>query len=362
MLLALLFTGLISIQIEGHDVVTSTEHVPMELRIANAPVAYVKYIGKLVFPANLSVYYPYPDNLALWQSAGALLILAGLTFIFFFMTAKRYLVTGWLWFLGTLLPVIGLMQIGPWPAMADRWAYVPFMGLFILIAWGAIDWTRQVNIPQKWVAAAAVLILLVLISGTRRQVQYWADSVSLFGHAVELNPQNYKARKQLGAALLEIGRIKEGITQIEAAAELRPDDYDLHHKLGRTYMILGETAKASVQWEKALSLEPHAVRTRYALGMAYMLNGENDKALEAFMKIVNLNPECAECGYNIARIYAGRNMIEKSALWLRRAADAGFSNWKLVESDKKMENARRRMIEMNADKASPYQKKPIDKQ
>ena len=340
---------------------TSTEHVSLKLRIANAPVAYVKYIGKLVFPANLSVYYPYPDKLPLWQPAGALLILAGLTFIFFFMTAKRYLVTGWLWFLGTLLPVMGLMQIGPWPAMADRWAYVPFMGLFILIAWGVFDWTRQVHIPQKWMAAAAVLILLVLISGTRRQVQYWADSVSLFGHAVELNPQNFKARKQLGAALLEVGRIKEGITQIEAATELRPDDYGLHHKLGRTYMILGETDKASTQWEKALSLEPHAVRTRYALGMAYMVKGENDKALEAFTKVVNLNPKCAECGFNIARIYAGWNMIEKSALWLKKAADAGFRNWKLVESDKKMENARRLMIEMSDDKSSPDQFKPIDK-
>ena len=141
--------------------------------------------------------------------------------------------------------------------------------------------------------------------------------------------------------------MKEGITQIEAAAELRPDDYDLHHKLGRTYMILGETDKATAQWEKALSLEPHAVRTRYALGMAYMVKGENDNALEAFMKIVDLNPECAECGYNIARIYAGRNMIEKSAFWLKKAADAGFSNWKLIASDKKMENARRLMNEMS---------------
>lgn len=356
MVLALLFTGLIWIHIESHGVVTSTELVPMKLRIANAPVAYIKYIAKLVFPANLSVYYPYPDKLPLWQSAGAVLILAGLTFLFFFMTGKRYLVTGWLWFLGTLLPVLGLTQIGPWPAMADRWAYVPFMGLFTLIAWGVPDWTRKINIRQKWMAAVAVLILLILISATRRQVQYWADSISLFGHAVELNPQNYKARKQLGAALLEVGRIKEGITQIEAAVELRPDDYDLQHKLGRTYMILGETDKASAQWEKALSLEPDAVRTRYALGMAYMLKGENDKALEEFMKIVNLNPECAGCGYNIARIYAGRNMIEKSAFWLKKAADAGFSNWKLVESDKKMENARRLMNEMSDDKASPYTK------
>jgi len=355
MFLAVLFTGLIWIHIESHGVVTSTEHVPLKLRIANVPVAYIKYIGKLVFPANLSVYYPYPDKLPLWQSAGAVLILAGLTFLFFFMTAKRYLVTGWLWFLGTLLPVIGLMQIGPWPAFADRWAYVPFMGLFTLIVWGIADWTRKANIRQKWVTAVAVLILLILISGTRRQVQYWADSISLFKHAVELNPQNYKARKQLGAALFEVGRIKEGLTQIEAATKLRPDDYGLRHKLGRTYMILGETDKATAQWEKALSLKPHVAATRYALGVAYMVKGENDKALEAFMKIVNLNPECADCGYNIARIYAGWNMIEESALWLKKAADAGFRNWKRVESDKKMEIVRRQMIEMSADKASPYQ-------
>jgi hypothetical protein len=191
-----------SLSVQRSGIVISTETVPMTLRIANALVSYVGYIGKMFWPQKLAVFYPYPTMLPTWQVAGAGLLLIGVTLVAIWTFQRLpYLVTGWLWYLGTLIPVIGLKQVGLWPAMADRFAYVPLIGLFIIIAWGGSElvagW-RHRRVVLSVVAGAAIAAAMIC---TWRQLHHWRNTAELFKHALEVTTDNYVAHNNFGNEL-----------------------------------------------------------------------------------------------------------------------------------------------------------------
>jgi hypothetical protein len=197
---------------------------PLSIRLGNAVVCYVRYLGKAFWPSNLALIYPHPGtSLKAWEILAALVVLLAVTALVLKERRRRYLLVGWLWFLGTMVPMIGLVQVGE-QAMADRYAYLPFIGLFIMICWGVADWAEQRHVSVAVLAGASVVVLVALSVVAYRQLGYWSDNVVLWTHIIEVTPPNYIAQDDLGGALLNAGRLEDGMKHFQAAAEIYPLD------------------------------------------------------------------------------------------------------------------------------------------
>jgi protein O-mannosyl-transferase len=212
---------------------------PFSIRAANAIVSYAWYVRKAFWPSHLALLYPHPSGLPpMWQVLAAVLFLFAVTALVIAARRRRYLVTGWLWFLGTLVPMIGLVQVGR-QAMADRYSYLPSIGLFLMICWGVAEWTEQLHLRLVWLRTASVAVLLSLAVVAHRQIGYWKDSYALWSHSLQVTSPNKEAEDNLGVVLLNEGRPKEALPHLEAAAALDPGSpiYNLNlaiceHRLG----------------------------------------------------------------------------------------------------------------------------------
>lgn len=200
---------------------------PFGLRLGYALVSYVQYIGKALWPTKLAAFYPHPDYVPLWQAALAALLLVLVTAAAF--AARRrypYLLVGWLFFLGTLVPMLGFEGVGYQgrQGIADRYAYLPFIGLFLMICWGLADWAERKHFPALLLRSVSIAVLGVLGLIAYRQVGYWQDNVTLWTHAVQVTQGNFLAENNLGKALLSEGRAREGISHFYRAVAIYPDD------------------------------------------------------------------------------------------------------------------------------------------
>src|ERR1039457_2098107 len=191
-------------------------------RLANAIVSYARYLGEAFWPTRLAPIYPYPVGpFKAWEVAAAALLLAAITALAIVGRRHRYLLVGWFWFLGTLVPMIGLVQVGR-QAMADRYAYLPFVGLFIIICWGVSDWAMQRHVPIAWQAGVSVGILLVLAALTHRQIDFWNDNVRLWTRTLQVTNGNYLAEDNLGVVLMQDDRLDEALPHLQTAVALDP--------------------------------------------------------------------------------------------------------------------------------------------
>jgi Tfp pilus assembly protein PilF/uncharacterized membrane protein (GlpM family) len=271
----------------------STVQFSLGVRLENAVVAYAMYLWKTIWPSRLAPLYPHPgDSLAAWQVAASMLVLAAITGIVLRIRAKGYLVTGWLWFLGTLVPVIGLIQVGD-QAMADRYAYIPLIGIFVMIAWGAADLAdaRPIGVAPRLIPAACILLALSVT--TYRQLSYWSNSYDLWTHALTVTDRNFIAQDNLGGALLLLGKPEEAYTHFQAAAEINPRDPMSHANLGAYLQEHGRLADAVEQYNRAISLTSDAglLAATYAnLGNACRRLGQNAQARESYGRALRLNP------------------------------------------------------------------------
>jgi len=209
---------------KGSGAVLSLKAVAFSARLSNAIVSYVKYIEKALWPVKLAPMYPHPgDSLPEWQVYGALLILLVVTMLVIEQHRRRYLLVGWLLFLGTLVPMIGLVQVGR-QAMADRYAYLPLVGIFIMICWSVSDWVEAKQLPAGLLSGASVVVVVALALVAHRQIGYWADNVTLWTHTIEVTPPNYIAQDDLGGALLDHKRLEDAIGHFRLAAAMHPTD------------------------------------------------------------------------------------------------------------------------------------------
>ena len=214
--------ALITMQAQGRG--GARNYFPRYVRLGNAIICYARYVGKAVWPSRLALFYPHPGaSLKMSHVFAALVFLLAVTALVIFQRRRRYLAVGWLWFLGTLVPMIGLIQVGV-QAMADRYAYLPFIGLFIMICWGVADWSEQRHISPAWLAAVSIAVLVALTVTARVQLDHWADNVTLWSHTVQVTGPNFIAENSLGVALERAGREEEAITHFRKAVAIKPDD------------------------------------------------------------------------------------------------------------------------------------------
>ena len=261
---------------------------PLSIRLENAIVSYAQYLRDAVWPSRLAVFYPHPGNsLSAWQVGAALLLLLAITALVIDRPRQRYLAMGWLWFLGTMVPMIGLEGVGyqGMQGMADRYAYLPFIGLFIMICWGLSEWAEQRHIAIAWLAGLSFAVLLILAAVTHRQIGYWSDSATLWSRTLQVTNRNWLAENNLGKVLMSQGRVEEGMSHFIKATEISPADPVSNMNIGTYEQQRGNLPEAIERYKKALSSSRDA-SLRFAalnnMGRAYQDLGDTAHAQECF--------------------------------------------------------------------------------
>lgn len=273
--------------------VRSAVEFSLGVRIENALVAYVRYIGKAFWPTHLAAIYPHPGgSLPGWEPTAAATCLAVVTVLVFARRREGYLPVGWFWFLGTLVPMIGLVQVGD-AAMADRYAYLPFVGLFTMVCWWVGDWSERLQASPVWLAAAAAVVLAALGATTYRQVGYWRNSDTLWSHTLAVTENNYVAHDNMGGALLNEGRIEEAVAHFRAAVAIHPNEPMAHLNLGTYEYGRGNLPAAIEQYRMVLDFtsDTELRAQAYAnLGSVFRDRGEYSEARQSYEDALRLNP------------------------------------------------------------------------
>ena len=268
--------------------------VPLTFRGVNALVSYTKYIVNMFWPHNLAVIYPLPLTLTLVQAAISGLILVGVTLVVCRRVRKNpFLFMGWFWYLGTLVPVIGFVQVGR-QAMADRYTYIPLIGLFIMLSWGISALTRKWPYRRSIMTAVALLALAGSTICTWKQLSFWRNDVTLFGHAVQVVENNYIAHMNLGAALFQTGNTEAAIKQYQKALTLKPDNDRLNYNLGLALGVQGNLNESITYLTKAVTLNPKFADAHYNLGVALAKQGRLDEGIRHFVEALQVDPGLVE--------------------------------------------------------------------
>jgi tetratricopeptide (TPR) repeat protein len=306
----------------------TTTHFPVPARLANAILSYWEYLWQTIWPARLAVFYSYPKAFSLsGVAAVALLGVAALMLAFLAARKRPYLAFGSLWYLVTLLPVIGIIQVGS-QSHADRYTYVPLIGVFVLLAWGASDLVRNRPARPAILTIAAALVLLPCLLLTHRQIGYWRDSETLYRHALAVTENNELAQNNLGttlkrpgqedeairhfqeavrlapdyalaygnlgAALFSRGRLDESILASREAVRLKPDFAGAHRNLGAALGAKGHVDEAIFHLEQTVKLDPGDAQGHYNLGFAFLTKGRFDDAIAQFQETLRLKPDFTE--------------------------------------------------------------------
>src|SRR5262245_32702583 len=293
--------------------VASWEVLPLDIRIGNALVAYVGYIGKMIWPLRLAFFYPHPMNgLQLWQVGAAGLFLAGVTVLVIRAVRRRpYLAVGWLWYLGTLVPVIGIVQVGL-QSMADRYTYIPIIGLSIMIAWGIPDLLATWRWRSVALGISAAVVLLACAVGTWAQVRHWRNSTTLFEHALNVTARNWVAHGNLGIVVAGQGKIAEARAHYAEALALKPEYAEAHNNLGFHLADEGKIADAISHYWAALRLKPDYAEAHYNLGIALAKLGKIKEATEHFSAAVRIRPDYAEAHNNLGIALATQGQVNEA--------------------------------------------------
>jgi tetratricopeptide (TPR) repeat protein len=295
------------VQSHGGAARSSTQY-PLPGRAANALVSYVAYLWKALWPHRLAVYYPYDyGGPAAWIVAGSALLLAAVTCVCVRLRVRApYLVVGWLWYVITLVPVIGLVQVGS-QAMADRYTYVPLIGPFAMLAWGAADLVARVDEPRRrWLraaaAAASLSVLGALGTAAFRQAETWRNGVALFEHALAVTTDNAVAHGGLATALFHRGEIDRAVAECRAALRIAPDMADVQSNLIRGLIAQGNLDEAEARTEEAVARRPDDARAQVNAGLVAMTRGNLDAAVAALERALRLNPTDADAHLNLGSV------------------------------------------------------------
>jgi len=340
-------SSVITFEVQRHGGAVSAS-LTLPERIANAFVSYVRYIAKTFWPKKLSVLYPHPGHWPGWQvGASALFLVAVCAFVVWEARRRRYLAVGWFWFIGSLVPVIGLIQVGI-QSMADRYTYIPSVGLFIAVAWGIEEAVRDWPVVRKATAIAAIVSVLACAGLTTHQLGFWRDSEALFTRAIDVTSDNYLAYNNLGFYLSGKGKLAaakefykksiainpqyadalnnlgfalagernfgEAIPYYVAALRSNPNQAEIHNNFGNALSELGKLDEAIEQYRTALRLQPDHADAHNNLGIALAMQGKLAEAVEHFQAAIRAKPNYASAHSNLGNALAANHQIPQAIL------------------------------------------------
>lgn len=275
---------------------------PLTVRVANAVVAYASYIIKMIWPSDLAFLYPHPGMPPAWQVAGAFLMLVVITvFALAWAEKQPYVIFGWLWFLGTLVPVIGMVQVGM-QAMADRYTYIPLIGLFVMPTWGMADAARKWRLPIPVLALGVGILVLASGALTWKQTGYWKNSEVLFRHALDVTRENFIAHYNLANVLARQKDPAEAVFHYRQALRVKPGFSDARINLGNTLSLQGNDEEAIRHYRAALKLQPQNAKLHVNLAMALEKTGRPDQALGHYLEAIQIDPDNEDTRYRAANI------------------------------------------------------------
>jgi tetratricopeptide (TPR) repeat protein len=274
--------------------VAASGALPFSDRVANALVSYMRYIGKMLWPARLAAVYPFSRPIPEWWVFGSLLGFFAISIVAI-RAARRYpyVTVGWLWYVGTLVPVIGVVQVGS-QAMADRYTYVPLVGLFIIVAWGAVDLCARWPHRRQVLPVAAGLAIIACAVFARVQVEYWRSSLALWGHTVDVTRDNFVAQNGLGDALASQGRIDEAIAHLSEAVRINPDFAPAQNNLGVELKRQRHLGQAIDHYSQALRTKPDFAEAHNNLANALDEEGRTSEAITHYTEALRIRPDYAE--------------------------------------------------------------------
>ena len=302
--------------------VVSLETVPLSERIARAAVLYVAYLGKTFWPVNLAAVYPREPMASYWPAWGAGVLLALLTAgaLWGARRGQRWLAVGWFWYLGTLLPTIGLVQVGL-QVMADRFLYLPQIGICVALAWGTAHLPGPCAYRRCLLAALSAVVVAGLMVCAWQQTSYWRNSEQLWMRTLACTAHNPTAHNSLGAALFGRGRIDEAMAHYRKALEIKPDDAEANYNLGIALASRGQVNEAFPYFQKAVKINPDYAEAHDNLGVALARRGQNDEAIAHFRKALEIKPEYAAARTNLGAALARCGRVDEAIAQYRKALE-----------------------------------------
>ncbi len=318
--------------------VGSSEIHPFSIKVANAFVSYLKYIQKMIWPDHLAPLYPHPGAIPIWQLTAAMVLLVGISFL----AIRRlkdlpWLGVGWFWYLGTLVPVIGLVQVGV-QGLADRYTYIPLIGLFIILGWGVPQLMSGWRYRTVAISGICVVLLPALMAAAWIQTSYWQNSQTLFTHALDVTTDNYVIHNNLGFELAEIGRVDDAIKHYREAVRINPDFEIAYINLGKALLLKGQVDESMRYYQALLKIKPDYAGVHHNLGLALLRKGETEQAIFHFQAALRINKDYAEVYNSLAAAMLSKGKIDEAISLFRQALRINPDFYEAQENLSKLEN------------------------
>lgn len=292
--------------------VGTLELFPLHIRLANVFISYVAYIAKTVWPYPLAFFYPYPLKISWWKAAAALMLLLTIFSLVFREKRRRpYLSIGWLWYAGTLVPVIGLVQVGS-QAMADRYTYIPAVGIFIMVAWGFEELVTRWRFSKTVIVSGIVLVFSIFSVTTRFQIRHWRDSIALYTHAIAVTTDNYVAHLNLASTYSDQNKLEKAIRHYSEVLRFKPKYVKAHNNLGLVMAKKGRFEEAVRYYSEALRLKQNYPEAHNNLGSALAQQDRLPEAIKHYTEALRLRPNYAEAHNNFANVLAKQGNISEA--------------------------------------------------
>lgn len=312
---------LMAVLLLSHDLSTSPEIEPYPFweRLFNVFFSYAAYIRQVLLPVNLAVFYPFPEHFPWWKITGSLMILLAVTLAALRLTRRApFLIVGWLWFGGMLFPLSGMAQIGT-QARADHYAYIPMIGLLMMVCWGAAALMKRWPLPRPLASVVCLAIIGLMTAASWRQAGHWKDSETLMAHALTVTRDNYEAHNYLAQALAERGDWAAAIVHFQQALAIKPDHLKSHVNLANVYMTTGRIDKAIGHMTRAVEKDPTDARLRNNLGALYEKIGDTPSAVVHYRQAVAINPRYAAANDNLAVLEAAAGDLDGALFHFQQA-------------------------------------------
>jgi len=295
--------------------VLSVDYIPLATRAANALISYVAYLAQFFWPSGLAVFYPYPPSFTAWQIAASAAILIAISAL---AIRRPYLTVGWLWYLGTLVPVIGLVQVGE-QAHADRYTYIPMIGISIMLAWGLAEIMERQPKARFTLGVVSVAFCFAWLAITWTQIQYWRNSVALFDHAIASTENNFIAHLNLGVVLAEQGHTQDALRHLYASVEEKPDHNDGHDTLGAVLGQMGRSQEAAEQFQTAIRIQPKDSEAYCNLGNVLLAQGKFPDAASEFRNALRIFPDFATAHFGLGAALLNQGQTDDAIAQFREA-------------------------------------------